>query len=340
LIERLPLIDPRDWVDAADEPVLRMAMLRYSFLTQAYVWGEPEAPHALPAQLAVPIWHLAQALGQQPLLPYSSYALDNWAKIDADGDFGFDNIHVLQSFLGGQDEAWFILIHVAIEATAGGILDRIPALLRVTQEGDLVRVASLLLEMVEVYEEINAIFERMGERCDPYVYFHRVRPFIHGWRDNPALGKGLIYDGVAQTRGLPQTFRGQTGSQSSIVPTMDALLGVGHAADPLRNYLDELHFYRPVEHRAFIDAVRERSGVRHFVASAPGAQGQAARDAYNALIEQVAAFRSQHLRYAASYINKQSHGGRGNDSEVGTGGTPFMKYLRKHRTETAAMLLP
>ena len=33
----------------------------------------------------------------------------------------------------------------------------------------------------------------MPERCDPYIYFHRVRPYIHGWKDNPALGAGLIY---------------------------------------------------------------------------------------------------------------------------------------------------
>jgi hypothetical protein len=81
---------------------------------------------------------------------------------------------------------------------------------------------------------INAIFDRLPERCDPYICFRRVRPYIHGWQDNPALGPGLIYEGVVETGGEPRAFRGQTGAQSSIVPAMDALLGIRHAQDPLR----------------------------------------------------------------------------------------------------------
>ena len=183
---------------------------------------------------------------------------------------------------------------------------------------------------------MNAIFDRMPERCDPYVYFHRVRPYIHGWKDNPALGAGLIYEGVAETGGKPQAFRGQTGSQSTIVPSMDALLGVGHAADPLRTFLDELHIYRPPAHRTFVDKVRALSNLRAFVQASGNAN---LREIYNSNIRSLARFRTRHLEYAASYINKQGKDSLGNDTDVGTGGTPFMKYLKKHRDEAEQHLL-
>jgi indoleamine 2,3-dioxygenase len=61
--------------------------------------------------------------------------------------------------------------------------------------------------------------------------------------------------------------------------------------------------------------------------------------AYNAAVQAVADFRSRHLEYAASYIHLQGRKSAGNDTEIGTGGTPFMKYLKKHRDETKANLL-
>ena len=314
----------------------RTAMVHYSFMVQAYVWGEPEAPRALPRRLACPIVDLADRIGQQPLLPYSGYVLDNWARIDADGPIDLSNIRMIQNFLAGQDEAWFVLVHVAIEARAGAALAAIPRIIAACERDDPDAARSELEAMAGVWADMQAIFERMPERCDPYIYFERVRPYIHGWANNPALGEGIVYEGVERFGGRPQAFRGQTGSQSSIVPSMDALLQVGHAADPLKAFLDELHIYRPPAHRRFIDGVRARSTLRDLVKRV---RDPALTDAYNAIVQAVADFRSWHLRYAAEYINKQGARTAGNDTDVGTGGTPFMRYLKKHRDETEARLI-
>ena len=256
--------------------------------------------------------------------------------LDRAESVSLDNIYMLQKFAAGTDEAWFVLVHVAIEARAGAALALFAPLIDATANGDADQATRLLERIVAIWSDINALFDRMPEQCDPYIYFRRVRPYIHGWKDNPALGGGVIYQGVERYRGAPQAFRGQTGSQSSIVPSMDALLGVGHASDPLRTYLDELHIYRPPGHRRFIDDVRTESHVRSFVKRI-GRKDLTA--AYNAAVQAVADFRSRHLEYAASYINMQGRNSAGNDNEIGTGGTPFMKYLKKHRDETKANLL-
>lgn len=333
---RLP--HPEDLSDAAtltDEQA-RMATVHYTFMVQSYIWGETQVTNRLPAVLAVPMVALADRLGQQPLLTYSSYVLDNWALIDPAKPLGLDNIQMIQNFLGGQDEAWFVLVHVAIEAQAGKVFERFADIQKAVTHKDLTQVREQLEHTGETWAKINALFDQMPERCDPYIYFERVRPYIHGWKDNPALPDGVIYEGVERYGTVAQAFRGQTGSQSSIVPSMDALLGVGHATDPLREYLDQLHAYRPRLHRRFVDDVRAGCTLRSFVASV-GAAGLI--DAYNANIQAVANFRTRHLEYAASYINKQGKRAAGNDPEVGTGGTPFMRYLKKHRDETQANLL-
>lgn len=335
LNEHLPHIVESD-VEGLSDPQARAAMVHYSFMVQSYVWGEAEASAVLPEKLARPICALADKLGQQPLLPYSGYVLDNWGLHDPNGPIDLSNIYVIQNFLGGQDENWFILVHVAIEARAGAALARMKAVIEGVEAGDVKGVIRLLGEIAIVWSDLKNIFDRMPERCDPYAYFERVRPYIHGWKDNPALPSGVMYEGVDAHKGLPQSYRGQTGSQSSIVPCMDALLGIGHAADPMKAYLDELHIYRPPGHRRFIDDLRKHSRLRDFVIRSSDA---ALSRAYNANVQAVADFRSRHLEYAASYINKQSRNAAGNDTDVGTGGTPFMKYLKKHRDETEANLV-
>ena len=333
---QLPALDLAEWAANAPEEQVRVAMVRYSFLVQAYVWGESAAPTALPANLARPIVALAERLDQAPLLPYSGYVLDNWAQLDPAGSIDLDNVYMVQNFLGGADENWFVLIHVAIEAAAAPLLDLACQLIEAAKAEETGRATALLEEMEGHWNAVNAIFDRMPDRCDPYIYYQRVRPYIHGWANNPALPDGLIYEGVEKYDGKGQAFRGQTGSQSSIVPSMDALFQVSHENDPLRTYLDELHAYRPVRHRRFIEDLREQSKLREF-AIASG--DPALKAAFNASIEQVARFRTRHLEYAASYINKQASNGKGNDTEVGTGGTPFMKYLKKHRDENRAQVI-
>ncbi len=331
ILNMLPEIDMDAELPKLNDAQMRMLMVHYSFIMQGYVWGEEKAAQKLPRNLAVPYCKLADKIGQFPLLPYTSYTLDNWGRFDRQGPIVLENIYVIQNFLDGQDENWFIMVHIEIEAKAGAALAAIPALLDAVDAKNAKGVATGLQKTLDAWEKINPVFDRMIQKCDPYIYYNRVRPYIHGWKGNPALPDGLIYEGVDKYQGKPQSFRGQTGSQSSIVPVMDALMGIGHENDPLREYLDELHAYRPPKHRLFIEAVQQRSKVRDFVIAANDA-GMTLL--YNKIIDHVQKFRTRHLEFSAQYINKQAAGTDGNPVDVGTGGTPFMKYLKKHRDES------
>lgn len=335
-LNALPQVDMDALLPTLDDAQLRMLMVHYSFIVQAYVWGEADAAKILPRNIAVPYCALSKRIGQFPLLPYSSYTLDNWAKLEPAGGITLDNIYVLQNFYDGVDEDWFIMVHIEIEARAGAALAAIPPLLTAAAARDYDGVATGLKTVRAAWEKINPVFDRMVEYCDPYIYYHRVRPYIHGWKGNPALPDGLVYEGVDDYKGQPQAFRGQTGSQSSIVPTMDALFGIRHDDDPLKQFLDELHQYRPPRHRKLIEDVAARSTVRDCVRESERAD---LIDLYDDCIDHVQRFRTRHLEYAASYINKQARDSDGNPVDIGTGGTPFMKYLKKHRDESRVHFL-
>jgi hypothetical protein len=68
-----------------------------------------------------------------------------------------------------------------------------------------------------------------GEKCDPHVYYHRVRLPMSGWKGNPRLPNGLVYESsCAGDAGAPVELYGETGAQSSIVAAVDAALGIEH----------------------------------------------------------------------------------------------------------------
>ena len=328
-VEGLPILDFSGLARDADR---RCAMRVLSFLGHAYVWGEAEPANRLPASLARPWSQVAEALGRPPVLSYASYALDNWRRIDREAPVRVDNLEIIQNFLGGADEDWFILLHVEIEALAAPILASIEPAWDAVDKRDAEALCSCLSVVASALERMFASLQRMPEYCDPYIYFRRVRPFIHGWKDQPALPHGLVYGGVSAFGESPQSLRGETGAQSSIVPLVDALLGVAHESDPLRVYLDEMRTYMPPGHSRLLAAVEARGSVREVVSTESSAE---LCEAYDSCVSWLEAFRGLHLEYAGRYIHSQAQSDSANPNDVGTGGTPFMSYLAKHRDETA-----
>lgn len=334
--ERLAALPPFPLDEIRDERQLRRAMGVLSYLGHAYVWcGERPATH-LPARLAVPWYEVATRLGRPPVLSYASYSLDNWYRFDTSRPPELGNIGLIQNFLAGEDEEWFILVHVDIEHRAAPAIHSLMAAQEAGIEGDVEALYGHLRIIADALDGMYATMRRMPERCDPYIYYHRVRPYIHGWKNHPDLPNGLVYEGVDAYAGEPQQFRGETGAQSAIVPCLDAALGVYHEEDELKTYLLEMRQYMPPEQRDFLRSLEARPSVREFVKGSGHAELQAV---YDECVSGVERFRSLHLEYAATYIFKQAQTDPKNPHAVGTGGTPFMRYLKKHRDETAAHTL-
>ena len=310
---------------------INLAMSHLSFIAHAYIWGGAKPNSVLPEVISKPWVQISNYIGRPPILSYASYCLDNWYKIDKNEPISLDNVALINNFLGGVDEDWFVTIHVCIEDAATDAIIAADNLSRLNKNNKVSEFSSELRKIIQSLRRVNEIFSKMPDKCDPYIYYHRVRPYIFGTKDNPDLKKGLIYENQFDNK--PQFFRGETGAQSSIIPFLDGALGIEHTNDNLRPYLNEMRDYMPPNHRKMIESVEKRSKAKIYINKSKKLVKE-----YNDCLEEIRRFRAQHLEYAASYIHKQSQiknpFGTGGSTIRGTGGTPFMKYLKKHRDET------
>jgi indoleamine 2,3-dioxygenase len=314
------LAPPLDWdalLQAKSDAEIERLFLLYSYIASAYVHspGMPAA-NRLPAPIAVPLVRLGQHLDRPPILSYASYCLHNWQRVDLDQAIALGNIQLTQNFSlpgdGKSDEDWFILVHVDIEARAALVLSSIRTAQACIDKNEVALTETALDGLRAGLHAMNQTMNRMPEGCSADVYFRKVRPYIFGFND-------IIYESCFGD--APQTYRGETGAQSSIVPTVLRALGIQHQNSMLTKHLDDMQTYMPTPHRQFI---RETKSVRDFVVK----HGGNLTDLYNASLTELIAFRSRHFEYAVNYIEKKV------DNPIATGGTPYVPWLRQLIEET------
>ena len=296
---------------ADDLPELHLYYLRLGFLASAYVnqVGEPRAS-VLPRNIAVPLARAARLLGRPPILSYDGYALYNWKRFDPAGPIALGNIDTIQNFVHMYDEHWFILVHVEIEALAAGMLAAMDDAATAHITDDRVMVTQALRRIAACVWRQSNVLRRIPEKMDPSLYYRTFRPYI-------TFFQGVVYEGVEPQ---PASYRGETGAQSSIMPTLVAFMKVPHQPTGLTNHLLDMRNYMPVDHRALIAEVEAMPNMREL----------ADPDAYNEVLEAMATFREVHYGWAHEYINKWTTDPRG------TGGTPYIHWLKQLIDETRA----
>lgn len=313
---------PEGGVQANDLPQLQLYYLRVGFLASAYINQVGEEPsRVLPANLAVPLCRACKLLNRPPILSYDGYALYNWKRFKLNQPIALGNIDTVQNFVHLYDEHWFILVHVEIEATAARILDAVAA----TQAALDANASSLVDGAVEkiagaVNDQVR-VLRRIPEKMSPALYYKTFRPYIRFFEDveyEAEVPGGRVAAGSAAR--LRMNFRGETGAQSSIMPLLVAFMKIPHRPSMLTNHLIDMRNYMPAEHRRLLETVESMPGVRSF----------ASKQNYNAVLDAMAEFRSVHYGWAQEYINRWT------DDPRGTGGTPYMKWLKQLIDETLA----
>jgi len=302
---------PEDQPRQETLPELRLYYLRVGFLASGYInqVSQPKVD-VLPRNLAVPLCKACALLRRPPILSYDGYALYNWKRFDRNRPITLGNIDTLQNFVHLYDEHWFILIHVEIEALAANTLAAIEQAGRGVRAGDSEAVNSALRDIASAMWKQIAVLRRIPEKMNPALYYRTFRPYIRFFEN-------VVYEGVVHA---PLNFRGETGAQSSIMPTLVAFMKIPHRQSVLTDHLAEMRHFMPAAHRQLIADVEAMASPREL----------ADPDSYNEVLEAMATFRETHFGWAQEYINKWV------DDPRGTGGTPYMEWLRQLIDETRA----
>jgi indoleamine 2,3-dioxygenase len=303
-------------------PELRLYYVRVGFLASAYINQVGEEPAtALPANLAAPLCRACQLLKRPPILSYDGYALYNWKRFRKDQPIALGNIDTIQNFVHLYDEHWFILVHVEIEVLAARILDALVKVQVALSTGKFTIIDQALWAIASAVSDQVKVLRRIPERMDPALYYKTFRPYIRFFENvvYEATEQRLTADSNPHAPAMVRmNFRGETGAQSSIMPMLVAFMKISHKPSMLTNHLADMRNYMPVEHRQLIETVEAMPSVREL----------ANRQAYNAVLDAIADFRTVHYGWAQEYINRRT------DDPRGTGGTPYMEWLQQLIEET------
>ncbi|CAO3638183.1 unnamed protein product [Mucor hiemalis] len=247
-VHKLPLLDHQR-LKTVEE--YRRAFLILCMVSHSYVWGKHEpASETLPSNLAIPWASIADHLGLCPVVCHAAVVLWNYRLLDREGPVDLSNLSALATYSGSLDEAWFYLITTAIESSGAPCLSQITYAIENIHNQNSSELLNNLQTISEALEKMNDDLKRMYEKCDPYVFYWKIRPYLAGWENMAEAGLplGLIYEGVdtlwsAQTdeyadmshlddaeRLLSQyrRYAGGSAAQSSLIAALDVAFGVEH----------------------------------------------------------------------------------------------------------------
>ena len=312
----------------------RRAFMVLGFIGHAYVWGGEGPCDTLPKVVAVPWEAVAKELDLKPVINHAALCLWNFsALVDAPvEELTLSNLATNNTFTGSLDESWFYLISTRIEILGGPCLPLILDLIRAARENDTLIFIRRLRRLAAHLSAICDVLARMHERCDPYVFYHKIRPFLAGWNNMSEAGlpKGVRYMGCSNSTdeafaGGYRLYAGGSNAQSALIQVLDIALGVEHrptgsttaptnpasegSSPPAKqhNFIREMRQYMPGEHRRFIEHLASVANVRQYVESIgkkelTQSDTAAVQDAYDACVAMLRRFRDLHLQIVSRFI--------------------------------------
>lgn len=305
------------------------------FLGQSYIWGEGQKGiiNTIPRKLAIPWCAVSNYLGMKPVGCYASTTLYNFHLRDPDGPWNVDNFSAINTFTGTEDEDGFYKTFLQIELGAVPTLRAIARVFDDMMYHRITDVQACLVTMQQSLQGMRIEMEEMIKRCKPVTFYVDIRPFQAGSKGIDVFPDGIIYDGVDSK---PCQYHGANAGQSSIIYAIDITLGTWHCGDG-KKFLNAMKLYMPQKHREFLETLKEMPSIRDFCIESGDDELTAS---FNDAVKELGKFRTDHVILVTRYIvNQRQHSVNPSLDTKGSGGTDFMKLLKKIRNETLECMI-
>ncbi|CAR28849.1 hypothetical protein ZYGR_0U02070 [Zygosaccharomyces rouxii] len=365
VVDRLPILDVKPSL-LSNIRELRRAYSVLCFIANAYVWGIGETCDTIPDAIAQPLLRISEELEIAPLATYASLVLWNFKPVINDTDLVDDildlsNLTTINTFTGGLDESWFYLVSVVFEREGSSCLVSGLKAIQAVRDNDSGTLIEQLEIIAQTIDKLGDILMKMNEMCDPHIFYHRIRPFLAGWKNMEEVGlpHGVRYG----SNGDYKVFAGGSNAQSSLIQAIDIILGVEHfpygkqktdqgktisAESNQNNFLKEMRGYMPRHSTQFLNHLSSVSNIRDYVLSNPN--NERVTLAYDACVAILKSFRDKHIQIVTRYVvlqaRKKTSGSEtlktglamthGKKEQKGTGGTALIPFLKQCRDETGS----
>ena len=279
-----------------------------------------EARTELPPKLAVPLTILGKKLGTKPWLDYAyGYGLSNaLPKLGATDLGDYRSYETIRMFNGHESESGFINVHVAMNSYTPELVNLQQKIL---DSANQKRFGDLTYHLNKHYYTLNSIINSLNSmwKASKKSEYLTFRTFIMGQKGNKEMypGEQITYDLGNYIEN--HSFRGETGAQDSIIPSVDSLFQIDYPKNKLTEYLYDLRQYRPQDHQEYIEYNKEMSEILNL-------KGLVKEDANCSLaflknLNCVRLFRMKHWNLTKKYIIENTK------HPVATGGTPITTWL-------------
>ena len=304
------LVDELQYYDYPSIKSLNLGEKKYLYstcamITHRYVWSDITNPKKeLPYYLGKLFTDVSKDLGIVPVLTHAAVDLWNWHIIDETLPFSLDNIKSINLMLNhdiNSSEEWFYLIMVAIEGVSAS------AIIAMNNIGNELKNTDVSVENIynnlkiisENLNEITKIIKRMYEKCDPDVFFHKLRIYLSGFNNKDIFPEGLKINNMPE---VSIEFNGGSAAQSSLLQAYDIFLSINHKTLSTKEFLDSMKNYMPQKHMEYLLHLDSQPKLKNYIET--DSKFLSLKDLFNTCCTRLSLFRSSHLALIKEYIMK------------------------------------